>query len=78
MQEESTALGRPCITLRENTERPVTIEVGSNELIGLDIQKALDYARRAATGKWKSSRVPELWDGKAASRIVQTLKETLV
>ena len=78
VQEESTALGRPCITLRENTERPVTIEVGSNELIGLDIQKALDYARRAATGEWKSSRVPELWDGKAASRIVQTLKETLV
>lgn len=77
VQEESTALGRPCITLRENTERPVTIEVGSNELIGLDIQKALQYARLAASGKWKSSSVPELWDGHAASRIVQVLKQHL-
>lgn len=78
VQEESTALGRPCVTLRENTERPVTIEEGSNELIGLNIDKALDHARRAARGEWKTSKVPELWDGKAASRIVAILREHLV
>lgn len=77
VQEETTALGRPCITLRENTERPVTIEIGTNELIGLDIEKALRLAKQAAAGTWKQSRVPELWDGHAAQRIREVLQQHL-
>ena len=67
----------PCITLRENTERPITVEEGTNELIGLDIERALDYSKRALEGRWKPHRVPELWDGHAASRIVHILETTL-
>ncbi len=77
IQEETTALGVPCITLRENTERPVTVEEGTNELIGLDIKRALDYSKRALEGTWKPHRVPELWDGHAAQRIAHILETTL-
>jgi UDP-N-acetylglucosamine 2-epimerase (non-hydrolysing) len=77
VQEETTALGVPCITLRENTERPVTVSEGTNELLGLDMPKVLDFARRAFTGSWKKSKVPERWDGKAAERIVKVLNENL-
>jgi UDP-N-acetylglucosamine 2-epimerase (non-hydrolysing) len=77
IQEETTALGVPCITLRENTERPVTVEQGTNELLGLDMPKVLEHARRAFSGSWKESRVPELWDGHAADRILQVLNENL-
>jgi UDP-N-acetylglucosamine 2-epimerase (non-hydrolysing) len=71
--EETTVLGVPCITLRNNTERPETISIGTNELIGTDpsaIKPALD---RLFAGKWKTGNIPELWDGKSASRIVQKL-----
>lgn len=77
VQEETTALGRPCITLRENTERPITIEVGSNELVGFDLERALELSRSASEGKWKTSRVPDLWDGHAARRIVDVLRSHL-
>ncbi len=77
IQEETTALGVPCITLRENTERPVTVQEGTNELLGLDMERVLEYARRAFRGEWKSHRIPELWDGQAASRILKILEEQL-
>jgi UDP-N-acetylglucosamine 2-epimerase (non-hydrolysing) len=77
IQEETTALGVPCITLRENTERPITVEEGTNELIGLDIEHALDLSKRALEGRWKSHQVPTLWDGHAARRIAHILETTL-
>lgn len=74
VQEETTALGVACLTLRENTERPITIEQGTNRLVGTDpaiIMAA--YANFVATGG-KSGRIPEFWDGKAAERIAAVLK----
>jgi UDP-N-acetylglucosamine 2-epimerase (non-hydrolysing) len=73
IQEESTWLQIPCITLRENTERPVTVEIGSNEIVGLDIALAVQKSRAALNGNGKRGRIPELWDGKAAQRIVDIL-----
>lgn len=75
IQEESTYLGIPCMTLRENTERPVTAEVGTNEIVGTDTQKIISLAQGLMEGKWKSGRIPELWDGKAAGRIVEVLRD---
>jgi UDP-N-acetylglucosamine 2-epimerase (non-hydrolysing) len=77
VQEETTALGVPCITLRENTERPVTVEAGSNELLGLDMPKVLEFSERAFSGHWKTSQVPDQWDGHAAERIVNVLQKEL-
>ncbi len=77
VQEETTMLGVPCITVRENTERPVTVMQGTNELLGLDMPKVLEFAKRAFSGQWKESAIPELWDGHAADRIVLILKEAL-
>lgn len=77
VQEETTALGVPCITLRPNTERPVTIEVGTNELVGLDPARIMSYVEKAFAGKWKKASVPDLWDGHASERIVSVLRETL-
>lgn len=71
--EETTVMGIPCITLRDNTERPETITIGTNELIGTNpaaIKPALD---RLFAGDWKKGGIPELWDGKAAHRIVEHL-----
>ena len=73
MQEETTALGVPCLTLRENTERPITIEQGTNTLVGRDrgaIERAVD---EILAGSGKRGRVPELWDGRAAERIAAHL-----
>jgi UDP-N-acetylglucosamine 2-epimerase (non-hydrolysing) len=73
IQEETTALGVPCVTLRENTERPVTVSEGTNVLAGSDtISDALERARRKAAA---GARVPELWDGHAGERIVAVLAE---
>ena len=77
IQEETTALGRPCITLRLNTERPITVDEGTNELLGLDFPRVLEFAKRAFEGNWKSSKTPELWDGHAADRIVDILRTAL-
>ena len=73
IQEETTALRIPCITLRENTERPVTITLGTNELIGLDMQQLKELTDKAMKGEWKPGSVPELWDGNTASRIVELI-----
>ena len=77
IQEETTILKVPCITLRENTERPITTEVGSSQLVGTDPAKILDAYRKVIEGQWRTPQVPELWDGKAAERIVEILVEKL-
>lgn len=75
VQEETTALRVPCATLRPNTERPVTIELGTNELVARAPDAIEDAVRRALTGRWKIGRLPELWDGRAAGRAVDALLE---
>jgi len=77
IQEETTWLGVPCATIRENTERPVTVDVGTNILVGSDAEKISRAAAAALRGDWKQGRVPELWDGHAASRIVSKLESLL-
>jgi UDP-N-acetylglucosamine 2-epimerase (non-hydrolysing) len=73
IQEETTALGVPCLTLRENTERPITISAGTNLLVGTDPQKIVGAAHDILEGRSKAGRVPPLWDGKVAERIVEIL-----
>ncbi|MDO8439390.1 MAG: UDP-N-acetylglucosamine 2-epimerase (non-hydrolyzing) [Telluria sp.] len=77
LQEETTALGVPCITIRENTERPVTVDEGSNVLAGTDPVRILHEARKVLRGEGKQGRRPHLWDGKAAERIVAVLAKEL-
>ncbi|MFQ5585204.1 MAG: non-hydrolyzing UDP-N-acetylglucosamine 2-epimerase [Thermodesulfobacteriota bacterium] len=77
IQEETTILGVPCITMRENTERPVTITEGTNTLVGTDRSRIVDEALKCLNGRGKEGRVPELWDGRASERIVRTLIEKL-
>ncbi len=77
IQEETTVYGIPCITLRENTERPITILEGSNELAGCDTEKIILLADEILKGNWKESRIPELWDGNTASRIIKVLESVL-
>ena len=74
IQEETTILGVPCITLRENTERPVTITEGTNVLAGTDPEKIDKYTADILRGAWKQCRTPKLWDGKAAERIINILQ----
>ncbi len=71
--EETTVMSVPCITLRNNTERPETITVGTNELIGTDPKAIQPNFEKLFAGKWKKGEIPELWDGKTAERIVQIL-----
>jgi UDP-N-acetylglucosamine 2-epimerase (non-hydrolysing) len=73
IQEETTVLGVPCLTLRNNTERPITIEQGTNHLVGLDPERIVAAARRVLSGPPSPGRVPDLWDGRAAARIVDVL-----
>jgi UDP-N-acetylglucosamine 2-epimerase (non-hydrolysing) len=77
LQEETTALGVPCVTIRENTERPVTVDEGSNVLAGTDPAAIVREARRILRGEGKRGRRPHLWDGKAAERIVAVLAEEI-
>ena len=73
IQEETTALGVPCLTLRENTERPITIDEGTNILVGVNSNRLLHEVNIILNGGGKMGRVPELWDGEAAGRIVADL-----
>jgi UDP-N-acetylglucosamine 2-epimerase (non-hydrolysing) len=73
IQEETTALGVPCLTVRHNTERPVTVEVGSNTLVGTDPAQVVPAAVAVLEGRGKKGRVPDLWDGRAAERIAHIL-----
>ncbi len=75
LQEETTVLGVPCITLRNNTERPVTCEIGTNVIVGNDPDKILAAAFSALDDKWRKIDIPEKWDGKSARRIVDHLLE---
>ena len=77
MQEETTALGVPCITIRENTERPVTVSEGTNVLAGTDPAVIVAEARKVLRGDGKQGRRPQLWDGHAAVRIVEILSNYL-
>ena len=78
IQEETTALGIPCLTLRENTERPVTIELGTNQLVGTDAERIVEAATRALDAPCRPGeppRIPPLWDGHTADRILDAIKE---
>jgi len=77
LQEETTALGVPCMTLRPNTERPITIELGTNELVGADEARIRELGQRALDGSWKKGSIPDGWDGHAAERIVTVLADAL-
>lgn len=77
LQEETTALGIPCITLRENTERPITVSEGTNEIVGNDTQAIITAAIDALDSPRKSSMIPKLWDGKTAVRIVDIIEDEL-
>ncbi len=72
--EETTVMSVPCMTLRDNTERPETCEIGTNELIGTDPNAIAPAMSKLFAGKWKKGGIPELWDGKTSERIVEILK----
>lgn len=73
IQEETTVLGVGCLTLRTNTERPITVEQGTNQLVGLATERIIETGLAALAGETKSSRIPDRWDGGAARRIVDVL-----
>jgi UDP-N-acetylglucosamine 2-epimerase (non-hydrolysing) len=75
LQEESTALGIPCLTLRENTERPVTVTHGTNQVVGADPARILAGYRAAFSGA--PPKMPELWDGRTADRIAAVVQKCL-
>jgi UDP-N-acetylglucosamine 2-epimerase (non-hydrolysing) len=77
IQEETTVLGIPCLTLRENTERPVTVEQGTNVLVGTNPYRLLTAVSKVLNGAPSKSRVPELWDGKAGERIAEILQQQM-
>jgi UDP-N-acetylglucosamine 2-epimerase (non-hydrolysing) len=76
--EETTVMGVPCLTLRDSTERPETVSVGTNELIGTDPAKLGPALARLMAGQWKKGAIPEKWDGRSAERIVAELERLLV
>jgi UDP-N-acetylglucosamine 2-epimerase (non-hydrolysing) len=75
--EETTVLGVPCMTLRDSTERPETVTIGTNELIGTDPSAIAPALERLFNGQWKRGGIPPLWDGRTGERIVDTLERLL-
>jgi UDP-N-acetylglucosamine 2-epimerase (non-hydrolysing) len=73
--EEATVLGIPCLTLRDSTERPETVTMGTNELIGTDPKNLKPFLSRLFQGEWKEGKIPPLWDGHTSQRIVSVLLE---
>ena len=73
VQEETTVLGVPCITLRENTERPITVDEGTNTIVGVDPAAITACYEDVLSSGGKSGRIPQLWDGAAAERIVAVI-----
>jgi UDP-N-acetylglucosamine 2-epimerase (non-hydrolysing) len=73
MQEDTTALSVPCLTMRENTERPITVEQGTNTLVGRDRALIVRLVEEIVATGGKRGRTPELWDGRAAERIAAHL-----
>jgi UDP-N-acetylglucosamine 2-epimerase (non-hydrolysing) len=74
VQEETTALGVPCITLRKNTERPITVDEGTNTIAGQEPGRILNAFEEVMTSGGKAGRIPEFWDGRAAVRIAQVIQ----
>ncbi|PLX02226.1 MAG: UDP-N-acetylglucosamine 2-epimerase (non-hydrolyzing) [Marinilabiliales bacterium] len=77
IQEETTFLGVQCITVRDNTERPITSEIGTNHMIGTDLRKVVNAAKEIIGGKIKKGQIPELWDGKTADRIAEIIYKSI-
>lgn len=77
IQEESTFRGIPCMTLRENTERPITVDLGTNELIPFDIEAVESGLDKILSGKWKPGEIPPLWDGNSTQRVLEVLVQSL-
>jgi UDP-N-acetylglucosamine 2-epimerase (non-hydrolysing) len=77
VQEETTILNVPCLTLRNNTERPVTTQMGTNRVVGTDPENIIAAYRDVRSGRTRPGKTPPLWDGKAARRIVKILLERL-
>jgi len=75
--EETTVMGIPCMTLRDNTERPETITQGTNELLGTDPKAIAPSMKTLFGGGWKTGQIPEKWDGNTANRIIDKLLEIL-
>lgn len=73
--EEPTLTGVPCLTLKDNTERPETITLGTDELVGTDPKSLKPYLQKLMKGKWKKGGEIQLWDGKTAGRIVERLRK---
>jgi len=71
--EETTVMGVPCITLRDSTERPETVTIGTNELLGTDPKRIKPAIEKLKKGEWKEGRIPHLWDGQAAKRIIEII-----
>lgn len=71
--EETTVLGIPCMTLRDSTERPETVIIGTNEMVGTNPDDIIPYIQKLVNGNWKKGNIPELWDGKTAERIIDVL-----
>jgi UDP-N-acetylglucosamine 2-epimerase (non-hydrolysing) len=77
LQEETTVLGIPCLTLRACTERPVTMSVGTNTVVGSDPQRIRDAAEEILAGRGKAGSIPDLWDGQASGRAAKVLVDYL-
>ena len=75
IQEETTYLGIPCITLRETTERPITVSEGTNRL--MTVHQVVPAIERVLRGEWPKGRIPELWDGKTAFRVVESMTRAI-
>jgi UDP-N-acetylglucosamine 2-epimerase (non-hydrolysing) len=78
IQEEATFLQVPCLTLRDNTERPITVGQGTNELLSLDPNRVTQRVHEWMTGAKPAGQIPPLWDGKASERVVEHLEHTLL
>jgi UDP-N-acetylglucosamine 2-epimerase (non-hydrolysing) len=77
IQEETTALGIPCLTLRESTERPITVTEGTNVVVGLNRDRVVGELDKILSGRGKQGTVPQGWDGEAAARIVASIERFL-
>jgi UDP-N-acetylglucosamine 2-epimerase (non-hydrolysing) len=77
IQEETTFLNIPCLTLRDNTERPVTVDLGTNILLPLDKELILDNLEKVINNNWKQGQIPRLWDGHAAERMADIIEDYL-
>lgn len=71
--EETTVMNVPCMTLRNSTERPETVTIGTNVIVGTEPKNIVPYLQKLINGEWKSGGIPDLWDGKTAGRIVKII-----